>query len=101
MVFFSYQMIDLFKKKNETAYKKELVLNEVNSLNDRKDLITEKILRLETSIGEEEILREKYQVVKPGEKMINIVEEEIEEEQFIEEKKGNIFIDWIKKLYKK
>jgi hypothetical protein len=99
LVFFSYKMIDLFKKKNETEHKKELVLEEVNNLNNRKDLILEKIQRLETSIGEEEIIREKYQVVQEGEKMVIIVDEEPEEDS--EEKERPSFFERLRDFFKR
>lgn len=98
VIFFSYKMIDLIKKERETAHKKNLIMNEVNSLEVRKDAISEKIIKLEKETGEEEIIREKYQLVQEGEKMVIIIDDE---EEYIQEEKNNSnFFDKIRDFFK-
>jgi cell division protein FtsB len=98
LVFFSYQMIDLIKKQRETVRKKNLIMNEVYSLEARKDAISEKIMKLEKETGEEEIIREKYQLVQEGEKMIIIVDEVPYEDSQVKEQLS--FFDRLKDFFK-
>jgi cell division protein FtsB len=101
VVFFSYNIIDLVKKKNETSAKKELILDEIESLNSRASRISNDIAKLETEEGKEEIIREKYQVAKEGEKMVVIVDsEDTKNEIKREEKTGHGLWNWMKNLFK-
>ena len=75
LVFFGYKIIDLIKKERETAHKKELVLDQISNLQVRESSLTLDISKLWTEEGKEEIIREKYQVAKEGEKMVIIVDE--------------------------
>jgi cell division protein FtsB len=98
LVFFSYKIIDLIKKERETSHKKNLIMNEVNSLEARKDVISDKIIKLEKDGGVEEIIREKYQLVQEGEKMIIIVDEEPEEDS--EAKERPSFFERLRDFFK-
>lgn len=74
--FFIYNMIGLIEKERETAKKKELKLAEIETLRAREEIINNDIEKLKTEDGVEETIREKYQVVKEGEKMVVIVDSE-------------------------
>jgi cell division protein FtsB len=100
VVFFGYKIIDLTQKERETAHKKELVLNQIDSLRQRKDSLSKDISKLETDEGQEEIIREKYQVAKPNEKMVIIVDDNKKVEPPKEEAKHG-FIEWLKNIFKK
>ena len=99
--FFSYKIIDLRKTEIETMNKKELVLVELDNLKKRQDILTTNIARLETAQGKEEIIRDKYQVAKPQEKMVIIVDKapEVEQNQ-TDSKIDHSFWNFIKKLFK-
>ena len=102
MLFFGYKMIDLFEKKNETFEKKEFVLNRIDGLEQRKIIKEKDILKLETEEGKEELIREKYQMVKENEKLVTIVEENIVDlDKKINETKQKGFLNWIKDVFKK
>jgi cell division protein FtsB len=73
---FIYNMVSVIDKSRDTAKKTELVLDEVESLKGREEVIQSEIDRLETSLGREEAIREKYQLVKEGEKVVVIVDED-------------------------
>ena len=77
LVFSGYRIIDLIKKDVETNHKKELILDQINSLRQREASLNDSISKLTTDEGKEEIIREKYQVAKEGEKMVTIVDEDI------------------------
>lgn len=101
LILFGYKIIDLIQKERETAYKKDLVLNKVDNLNLRVSTLSKDILRLETEEGKEELIREKYQVAKEGEKMVIIVDEESKNSLITEEKTNHGFWNWIKGIFNK
>ena len=84
----------------ETARKKEIKQLEIDDLEKRELSLSIDIAKLETEEGKEEIIRGKYQVAKPGEKVVSIVEEEIDT-PLDEEKKSHGFWNWLKKVFKK
>jgi len=102
LIFFGYKIIDLIKKNVETAHKKELILNQMNNLKERESSLSEEISKLNTEEGKEEIIREKYQVAKEGEKMVVIVDEENKvNSNTTGVKTGHSFWNWIKNIFKK
>ena len=100
LVIFGYKIVDLIKKDIETARKKELVINEINSLKEREVSLNKDISKLKTDEGKEQIIREKYQVAKEGEKMVTIVEENNKTNSQPGAKSvRNGFWNWIKKVF--
>ena len=75
VIIFAYNLIGLLEKERETSKKKELALDQIETLKKREDTLKNDIARLETDEGIESAIREKYQVVKPGEKVVTIVDE--------------------------
>ncbi len=100
LVFFGYKIIDLVAKERETSLKKELILSQINTLKEREKNLLKNTLKLETEEGKEEVIREKYQVSKEGEKIIIIVDEENNESEVIENENHG-FVNWIKKIFKR
>jgi len=97
---FLYNIVGLVEKERETAKKKELILNQIETLRVREESLTSDIERLKTEEGIEETIRDKYQVVKEGEKMVVIVDQEkVEEAAVKEETKDHSFWGWIKKTF--
>lgn len=102
LILFGYKIIDLVKKERETAHKKDIILDKIDSLNLRAITLSKDISKLETEEGKEELIREKYQVVKEGEKMVIIVDEDNENDNLLEQKKTNHgFWNWVKRIFKK
>ena len=100
VVIFSYKMVDLIKRENETAKKKALILEEISNLQKRENDLTKNIEELKTEQGTEKAIRDKYQVVKPGEKMIIIVDEDPSKLQSDEFKNKSGFWEWLKGIFK-
>jgi cell division protein FtsB len=100
-ILFGYNIIGLIQKEKETSHKKELILDQINNLQEKKASLTSDIAKLETEEGKEEIIREKYEVTKLGEKMVTIVDEDKSISQSQEESSNHGFWNWIKKLFKK
>lgn len=73
---FIYNMIDIVEKTRETAKKKKFVEEQVDKLKNREAVLENNIVKLNTQEGIEEEIREKYQLVKKGEKMVVIVDGE-------------------------
>ena len=102
LVFFGYKIIDLIKKDIETTHKKELVLDQINSLQEREDSLNKDISKLETEEGKEEIIREKYQVAKEGEKMVTIINDSnTTNSQQETSVVSHGFWNWLKRIFSK
>lgn len=101
VIIFAYNMISLSEKERETTKKKEQILSQIDSLRERESNLKNDINKLNTESGIEETIRDKYQVVKDGEKMVVIVDNEKEENALpLEIKKDHSFWGWIKKTFR-
>ena len=99
LILFAYSMVGLIKKENETSKKKALILDEIKNLNQRKDELTKNINDLQTDQGKEQTIRDKYQVVKPGEKMVVIVDEDSTKQPEENVSNSQSFWLWLKNLF--
>lgn len=99
-ILFGYNIISLINKERDTSYKKELILNEINDLKEKEVTLNENIAKLKTEEGQEEVIREKYQVAKPGEKMVVIVDEDRNQSSEMKDKDNHSFWNWLKNLFK-
>jgi cell division protein FtsB len=101
LMFFGYRIIDLIQKERETSHKKELILDQIDSLKQRQNSLSKNISKINTDEGKEEIIREKYQVAKDGEKMVTIVDEKTDNEGVVQEneKLNHGFWNWIKRTF--
>lgn len=86
---FTYKMIDIVGKVRETSKRKNLMSNKVEELKIKEELLNKKIEKLSTEEGIEEEIREKYQLVKKGEKLVIIVDKDQQEEIEDERQKEN------------
>lgn len=89
------------EKERETAKKKDIILANIETLRKREDTLTTDINKLKTEDGVEETIRDKYQVVKEGEKMVTIIDEEKKNNTEVEAPvEDSSFLGWIKRLFK-
>lgn len=101
LILFSYNILGLIEKERETAKKKDIELSKIESLRNRETSLIRDIERLKTDEGVEETIRDKYQVVKEGEKMVVIVDDEKKEDNVqVEDLKDHSFWGWIKKTFR-
>ncbi|HLP86586.1 MAG TPA: hypothetical protein VK153_01780 [Candidatus Paceibacterota bacterium] len=100
LLFFGYKIIDLLKINIETSHKKEVKQLEIDDLKKRELSLSRDIAKLETEEGKEEIIRSKYPVTKPGEKMVSIIEEE-GNVPLEDSKTSHGFWNWLKKVFNK
>ena len=91
IVLFGYNVVGLINKNKETGKRKEILMNEKRYLEERKDSLNSQINNLETEEGKEFIIRSKYPLARPGEKVLTIVEEESLGENEIQEANNDDF----------
>ncbi len=101
LVLFSYNMIGLIQKERETSKNKISELKKIDELKKRKETLSKDIDKLNTEEGIEESVRDKFQVVKPGEKMVVIVDENANQSILPEENVDHSFWGYIKRLFSK
>lgn len=73
LIFSTFRVVNLIKKEMETTRQKNLASNNIQTLRNRENILTQDITKMHSKEGIENIIREKYQVVKKGEKMVIIV----------------------------
>ncbi len=100
LVYSLYKIRGIIKKEQETALNKEVVMNKINSLKNREDSLKKDISKMQTKEGIEEIIRDKYQVVKKGEKMVVVVDKEEPNTRNSSQNSSHSFWSWIKNLFK-
>lgn len=101
LVLFSYNLIGLIEKERETSKQKELALNKLDNYKAREAALSDDISKLKTPEGTESAIREKYQVAKAGEKMVQIVDDNSRDAVPEENAKEHGFWAFIKKLFTK
>jgi cell division protein FtsB len=101
LVIFIFSIVGLSEKERETAKKKDIVLTQIENLRLREKTLNQDIDKLKTEEGVEETIRDKYQVVKQGEKMVIIVDEENKELPPVAQTTGHGFISWLKSVFSK
>lgn len=101
VVLFSYNMFGLLEKERETSKKKELILSQIDADKKREAALSNDIEKLKTQEGIEETIRDKYQVVKPDEKMVIITDENDPKNNKVDESAtDHSFWGWLKKTFK-
>jgi cell division protein FtsB len=99
LVLFSYNIIDLISKERETSIKRDRELDNIETLRQRETSLSKSIERINTEEGIEEVIREKYQVVKPGEKEVIIVDKEEKKEDLGETTRSHGFWGFVKRIF--
>jgi cell division protein FtsB len=101
LLIFMYNMIGLLEKARETSQKREMVLSQMNSITERQQIEEKNIAKLQTDSGIEETLRDKYHLVKEGEQMVVIVDQDADKLNKTEEKSSKLGImHFLKNLFK-
>jgi len=83
---------NVFKKSHQSSQKLEVSKSELETLEKKKENITKDLDRLETKVGIEEEIRNKFDLAKEGEMTIVIVD--TEEEVVLPEEKGRFETLW-------
>ncbi|MEI6660063.1 MAG: septum formation initiator family protein [bacterium] len=101
LVIFAYNMIGLIQKEVETRKKKIVQLENIETLRTRQEELDANIAKLSTDEGIEETIRDKYQVAKAGESVVNIVDESPRQAQSPQAVPKPSFWGFIKSLFKR
>jgi cell division protein FtsB len=104
LVFFIFILFnasrDLYHKRERVLFLKESADAEYAKIQEKNKILDEKIDSLETPYGVEKLVREKYNVIAPGEEVVIVLDREIEKDQIIIKKTSwENFIDFIKSLF--
>jgi cell division protein FtsB len=99
LVLFTFSIVGLSEKERETSQKKDIELTKIENLRLREKTLNQDIEKLKTEEGIEETIRDKYQVVKPNEKMVTIIDEENKQLMEVPEVTNHGFIGWIKSIF--
>ena len=75
-IFFIKSAYTSFEKKRSTKIQQDIYQERLDNLDQKKIDLEAKIQRLETDRGREDELRTRFDVVKDGEKVIKIIEDE-------------------------
>lgn len=97
-ILFSYSAIATYKKSKIAKQKTRQVESELQKLNDQEANLADSLNDMNTPFGVEKSLREKFGIIKAGEKSVIVVEQELgENEEKEKENKG--FFGFIKDIF--
>jgi cell division protein FtsB len=99
IILFSYNILGLISKERQTAQKRNIQLENIEVLHKREKDLSMNIAKLNTEEGIEDTIREKYQVVKEGEKEVIIVDEQEKKPEVDTTKKDHSFWGFIKRMF--
>jgi len=75
----------IFQKQRMVSNELEKTEETLDQFNERKNELEEKLERINSNVGKEELLRDKYSVAKEGEKAVFILDLNKEEKIIVEE----------------
>lgn len=99
IIFFAFSLFGLVSKMEETSQNRKIAEEKLRELEKTRDILNSDIVKLKTTEGQEEILREKYGVGKEGESMILVVEDKNSKDTEAG-KDNNGFFSFLKNLFK-
>jgi len=99
-IIFAYNMVGLVKKERETIKNKASELKKIEELRYRESALSRDIKNLNTEEGIEASVRDKFQVVKPGEKEVLIVDNK-ENTPTLPKNDDHSFWGYIKRIFTK
>ena len=74
-IFLTHGVWGVFQKEHQTSLIRKQRLSHLEELKTREDVLVKEINRLNTDRGIEEEIRQKFEVARPGEEVIVIVEQ--------------------------
>jgi cell division protein FtsB len=92
-------LFGIIPKERITNRNKDMVLNQLDSLKNQSSLLETEIGKLKTNDGIEEKIREKFRVVKEGEQLVVIVDDQKISENIPTQKTGSLW-SLLKNLFK-
>ena len=99
LVIFAWNVFDFWQKMQDTSKNRKIAEDKITQLKKQKEELSINIAKLNTDRGVEEVIRDKFGLVKEGEKMIVIVEDKNKEVVEMPSKFSR-FISFFKDLFK-
>ncbi len=89
LLFLLHGTYQIYKKSNESHKQLEVITNKLEELDEKKEKLTEKIIDLDSPVGQEEEARSRFSLAKENEHAIVIIDKEdeikiVEETSFME-----------------
>lgn len=100
VIFFTWKIVILSLKLQETYKNKELEQQKIFDLQQRKEKLSKDIEKLNTEKGKEEAIRENFGMVKEGEQVIIIIDDK-DTKQIEKIQKNGGLINFFKNLFSK
>ncbi len=88
LFFTAYSTIKIYLKSRESVSVNEMIQKEAEEMTAKKKDLSAAISRLESPAGEEEEIRKRFPVQKPGEKSVIIIEEETKADLYAQSEKS-------------
>jgi hypothetical protein len=92
-VFTILSVISIFEKRKEAKTQATIAEKRLLDLQERKETLTKDIAHINDKTGKEELLRDRFHVVAPGEELVVIVDENAKEETAVNTKTEVSFWD--------
>jgi len=104
-VFLGYQVTGLHKKWSVSELRRTTAGVELRYYTDEEQSLRERIEQIQTPEGREKAIRQRFNVVKPGERVIYVVEEDntfgsdiVLDKEVVDEKGG--FFDFLREFFR-
>ncbi len=91
LIFVVYSTVKIYIRSREANSINQMVEKEMKDLAKKREDLSATVKNLESAGGQEEEIRSKFSVQKPGEKAVMIVEEEIKKENSPEQSSPGFF----------
>lgn len=98
-VFSILSVISIFEKREEAKTQAIIAEKRLYDLQERKETLTKDIAHINDKTGKEELLRDRYHVVSPGEELVVIVDENEKTESTLNKKEDASFWDTIRTFF--
>ncbi|NQV88209.1 MAG: hypothetical protein HQ402_01460 [Parcubacteria group bacterium] len=95
VVFLARASWDVFQKQKESEGDAKIVLERLNDLQNKEKTLRSQIEWLNTKTGTEEVIRQKFNVAKDGEKIVVIIDSDNKETTTPEKIEGSFLGDWL------
>ncbi len=88
LIFVFYSTVKIYLRSRETVSVNDAIRQKMEEMESKKNDLSAAITRLESAEGEEEEIRKRFPVQKPGEKSVIIVEENLKADSGVQSEKG-------------
>lgn len=103
LIILSVSTVKVYLKSRKASLKNDQTIAQIEELEKKKKELEDRIAKLQTEGGLEEEIREKFNVQKPGEEVLNIVDKSPENDKINNEESQKGFFskiwDWIKNIF--